>query len=276
MPRPIILTEEIKQKARDDFAAMLDNVKISDGKLSYNKSFTYENSDAVVWLTPEAYKKILALVTGFSDEVGWHGTVSRSDDNEFTIEDIFVYPQTVTGSTVNTDQKAYSQWLYELDDDTFNKIRMQGHSHVNMSVSPSGVDDKHRQQILGQLEADMFYIFMIWNKSLAVHTLIYDMAKNVLYEDKDVDVRLAGADGMDEFLADAKEKVQKPGYKKTKGGTKNQKNEQLGLLGDDFEDFDELEFYRQFGMYDRYELRGWSDASHPARPSNQGGSAWGL
>ena len=259
MPRPIILTEEIKRKAREDFAAMLDSLKMPDGKLSYSKSFEYKDLGAVVWLTPEAYTKILALVTEFSDEVAWHGTVSRSGDSEFTIEDIFVYPQEVTGSTVNTDQKTYTGWLYDLDDDTFNKIRMQGHSHVNMGVSPSGVDDKHRKQILDQLEPDMFYIFMIWNKSLTVHTLIYDMEKNVLYEDKDVDVKLTAGEGMDAFLADAKAKVQKPAYKKNKNGDKNQKGEQLGLLSDDF---DELEFYRQHGLYDPYEL--------------QGGRAWGL
>jgi len=229
MPRPIVLTAEIKQKSKDDFAAMLDSVKMSDGKFNYSKSFEYQDCNAVVWLTPEAYKKIAALVTSFSDEVGWHGTVSRSGDNEFTIEDVFVYPQEVTSSTVITDQFAYTEWLYELEDDTFNKIRMQGHSHVNMGVSPSGVDDKHRQKILEQLEPDMFYIFMIWNKSLTVHTLIYDMERNVLYEDKDVEVMLIGGDGMEEFLADTKEKVQKHVYKKSKTDTKNQRDEQLEL-----------------------------------------------
>jgi len=253
MSRPIVLTEEIKQKARDDFAAMLDSVKMSDGKFSYSKSFQYEDCNAVVWLTPEAYKKIVALVTGFSDEVGWHGTVSRSGENEFTIEDVFVYPQEVTSSTVVTDQFAYTEWLYELEDDTFNKIRMQGHSHVNMGVSPSGVDDKHRQKILNQLEPDMFYIFMIWNKSLNVHTLIYDMEKNILYENKDVDVMMISDEGMDAFLADAKEKVQKPVTKKSQSGSKKQKESRLALLGltDSFEEHDSCSMC---GMCAAYEL----------------------
>jgi hypothetical protein len=214
-----------------------------------------------VWLTQEAYRKIVALVTGFSDEVGWHGTVSRVGDincageNEFIIEDIFVYPQEVTDSTVNTDQMAYTDWLYKLDDKTFNKIRMQGHSHCNMGVSPSGVDNKHRQKILDQLEKDMFYIFMIWNKSLSVHTLIYDMAQNILYEDEDVDVKLIGDDDMDEFLADAKAKVQKPGYKKSKTGAKKQSGLQLEI--DD--DFEEHENYRQQRLYGSYGLYGSYD-----------------
>jgi len=250
------MTEEMKQQAQADFAATLNGVKMSDGKFSYNKSFKYENASATIWLTLIAYKKIVALVTEFPDEVGWHGAVSRSADNEFTIEDIFVYPQEVTGSTVNTDQKAYTNWLYELDDGTFNSIRMQGHSHVNMGVSPSGVDDKHRQQILDQLESDMFYIFMVWNKSLAIHTLVYDMERNVLYEDNDVEVSLLGSEGMDAFLTDAKEKVQKLSAKKYRGKHKARRPsiEQIELDA-------ELDGYPPYGMYGYY---------------NFGGSAWGL
>jgi len=250
------MTEEMKQQARDDFAATLEGVKMSDGKFNYSKSFKYENAGAVVWLTQEAYRKIATLVTEFPDEVGWHGTVSRSSDNEFTIEDIFVYPQEVTGSTVNTDQKAYTNWLYELEDDIFNSIRMQGHSHVNMGVSPSGVDDKHRQQILDQLEPDMYYIFMVWNKSLSVHTVIYDMARNVLYEDNDVEICLHGGEGMEEFLADAKEKVQKPVTKKHKSNTKARRPsiEQIELDA-------EFDDYSPFGRYGNYTF---------------GGNAWGL
>jgi hypothetical protein len=157
----------------------------------------------------EAYNKTIALVSEFSDEVAWHGTVTRSAENEFIIEDIFVYPQEVTGSTVNTDRKEYSKWLYGLGDDIFSKIRMQGHSHVNMGVTPSGVDDSHRRQILEQLERDMFYIFMVWNKSLSIHTLVYDMENNILYENKDVDVRLLSDENIVDFIADAKKKVRK-------------------------------------------------------------------
>jgi hypothetical protein len=168
MPRPIILTEDMKQTVRDEFEKTLTNAKMSDGKFNYSKSFKYENKKARVMLSHTAYTKILALVTDFTDEVGWHGSVIRNND-DFIIEDIFVYPQEVTGATVNTDQELYTDWLYELDDEVFDKLRMHGHSHCNMSVSPSGVDSHHREQIIEQLDGDMFYIFMIWNKSLSVH-----------------------------------------------------------------------------------------------------------
>ena len=248
MPRPIIMTKEMKQKALSDFSAMLKGMKMTDGKLCYSTSFKYEDERATVWLAPEAYRKIVALLTEFSDEVGWHGTVSRFGDNEFVIDDIFVYPQEVTGSTVNTDQDAYTKWLYEFDDDDFNNLRMHGHSHVNMGVSPSGVDDKHRQQILDQLEPDMFYIFMIWNKSLTMHTLIYDMARNILYEDKDVDVKLLSGEDLADFLAYAKTKVQKRGYKTFKSGSKKSKGK-ANVTDADYAGYDHDSIYEMYGVY---------------------------
>jgi len=209
MSKPIRVTDKMKKGARAEFAALLTDLKMSDGEICYRKAFEYKDATAILWLMPLAYNKTVALIHAFSDEVAWHGLAARQAKNEFVIEDICVYPQEVTGSTVNTDQEGYTEWLYEFDDDTFAKIRMQGHSHVNMGVSPSTVDDRHRQQLLDQLDDDMFYIFMVWNKALKMHTLIYDMANNVLYEDGDVDVKIIGDDSLDAFLADAKEKVQK-------------------------------------------------------------------
>ena len=125
---------------------------------------------------------------------------------------------------------------------------MQGHSHCNMGVSPSGVDDRHRQKIIDQLEPDMFYLFMIWNKSLSVHTLIYDMARNVLCEDKDVDVKLLGDEDMDEFLDDAKEKVQKHVYKKSEAVHVR--------VGERDVDIDRFEHHSLYGIYGTYDLGG--------------------
>lgn len=257
MARPIIMTEKMKQTAQEDFAAMLNDMKMSDGKLSYNKSFKCKDSRAIVWITEMAYQKILTLITAFSDEVGWHGTVSRLGECEFIIEDIFVYPQEVTGSTVNTNQAEYSAWLYSLDEDIFSNIRMQGHSHVNMGTTPSGVDNNHRQQILDQLESDMFYIFMIWNKRLEIHTLIYDMVQNIMYENKDIDVQLMCSEDVETFLTDAREKVQKKlNHKKNENQSpKNQAafDAELAAFG--------CCHYFEDDFYDPYDL---------------GGSAWRL
>lgn len=247
MSKPIRITNSLKKEAQAEFAALLEGLKMSDGEISYSKAYTYKDAAAILWLTPVAYSKTVALVTAFSDEVAWHGTVTRKAANEFIVEDIVVYPQEVTGATVNTDQERYSTWLYAFDDDSFNKMRMQGHSHVNMGVSPSGVDSGHREKILDQLDDNMFYIFMIWNKSLKTHTLIYDMENNILYDDKDVTVKIIGDDSMDAFLADAEKIVQKkkpPVYK-----VKPQKNKGAAQEPDD----PLLDYFYRRGLYDPYD-----------------------
>lgn len=229
---PITLTKAMKKKALAEFTEMLKDAEVLDGCIEYSKSFEYDDSSVTIWYTQEAYRKIVALITEFDSEVGWHGTVSRINDDEFLIEDIFVYPQSVTGCTVNTDQMEYTNWLHGLDDDTFNKTRMHGHSHCNMGVSPSGVDDKHRQQLVDQLNGDMFYIFTIWNKSLNTHTLLYDMKRNRLYDNDEIFIKVREDEGMDDFMLDAQTKVRKSSYNSNKSVKKTSHIAQLALETD--------------------------------------------
>ena len=96
----------------------------------------------------------------------------------------------------------------KLDDDFFNAMRMQGHSHVSMPTSPSSVDTNHQQQILAQLKGDDYYVFMIYNKRLDHTIKIYDYANNVMYEDKDVVVSIADDDfDSASFIAESDAKV---------------------------------------------------------------------
>ena len=208
MAKPIKLTKTLIQQMLEEFSEKLLNAKLSDGSISYSKSFTYQDdkdSKVNVIFEPDAYMKMLTLINTFSDEVAWHGVVEREDDKTFVIKDILVYPQEVTGSTVTTDQERYQKWLMYLEDDVFNNLRMQGHSHVNMGVTPSGVDTNFYDSILTQLPEDAYYIFMIYNKKMDYTVKVYDMRTNTLYENKDVEISVRGSFG--DFIKDAKEKV---------------------------------------------------------------------
>ncbi len=211
MSKVIKLTTEQIQECRKDFDMALCTMKLADGKISFNKTITCPNEKATLYFDPIAWRKMQTLIKEFDKEVAWHGVAYRGEDetkNEYYINDILVYPQKVTGATVNTDQEKYEMWLMQHEDEVFNNIRMQGHSHVNMSVSPSGVDETHQSKILDQLEDDMFYIFLIWNKSGAKFIKIYDLKKNILFETSDTTVEiLDDGSGVDEFLADAKKMV---------------------------------------------------------------------
>ena len=211
MAKIINIGPEWLEEIRRDFEESLKNVKLSDGKFEFRKTFGTVQRKARLNFTYTAWQKMQALISEFDKEVAWHGVAYRSEDpekDEYTITDILVYPQEVTGATVTTDQIKYQTWLMDHEDDIFNNIRMQGHSHVNMAVSPSGVDTSLYDRILNQLDDTMFYIFLIWNKRNEKTVKIYDLAKNILFETGDVDVFILGEGfDMEAFLKDAKDKV---------------------------------------------------------------------
>lgn len=194
MAKPIVLTNDLIEQMKSEFEAKLRSAKLADGKLTYTKTFSYKNdqSKVRVMFTPLAYLKMILILQHCSDEVAWHGFVERQSEDLFMITDIEVYPQTVTGATVNTDQEEYQRWLMDLDDDRANTMHMQGHSHVRFSCTPSSTDLHHQEQIIAQLSGQGFYIFMIWNKGLDHNIKVYDLASNTLFEDEDVEVGVLG------------------------------------------------------------------------------------
>jgi len=193
-------------KAREQ----LQSQKSLDGKIKVEVKLPALAKRARIQFTPVAYAKMLALIQGFATEVAWHGIASKVCEGLFRISDILVYPQAVTGATVRTDERIYSQWLMNLPDETFNNLRSQSHSHVNMKPLPSAQDLTDQGIILDQMGSGCtFYIFMIWNKKLERFIRIYDLEANLLYETEDVDVSLSEeGEDLEAFLDGAKELVE--------------------------------------------------------------------
>lgn len=216
MPRPIKMSEEIIQQMVSEFEQAVRDLKTVDGKVSYTRAVTYKSAGAkvVIEFSSIAFLKMTALIREFSSEVAWHGTVKRLSPTRFFVENILVYPQKVTGSTVNTDQEAYAKWMQELDDETFNSLRFQGHSHVNMGVSPSSTDIENQGRIVSQFgSADHFFIFMIWNKSMDFSARVFDMSANSIYDTDEVEVEVAGHPfKLTGFIKDAKDAVKSSYY----------------------------------------------------------------
>lgn len=219
MSKIIRMTQEYIDECCEEFRKSLTDTKLSDGKISYSKTLNSGKDRATLFFTANAWAKMITLLNEFNKEVAWHGVASRFGDtaNEYLISDILVYPQEVTGASVDMDPDLYDDWFRENgDDDRFYNIRMQGHSHVNMAPTPSSVDLQHQEDILSQVRNDGFYIFMIYNKSYKHNIKIYDLRENVLFEDGDIDVKMYDAScSLDEFIKDAKEKVREKKYSYT-------------------------------------------------------------
>ncbi len=219
MAKAIKISKELLEGIRKEFEEALGKAKLSNGKFTFTRDIgKIEGKRATLYYKENAWLKQQALVDNFDKEVAWHGIAKRDEEEEnaYIIEDILVYPQTVTGATVNTDQDEYQTWLYSQSDEVFNHIRMQGHSHVNMGVTPSSVDEELYNALLAQLTGDMFYIFLIFNKRGDRTIKIYDMKENIFFENSDVDLMII-EDGpkIESFVEQAKTLVKARTYQST-------------------------------------------------------------
>lgn len=208
MSRPYKMTDAHREELVRDFRESMMKNPITGGTLTYTK--TLSCGRATILFTPVAYLKQAALVRETESEIGWHGIVHRSetDPRVFIVEDIVVYPQKVTGTSINPDQGEYNTWQDSFDDDTFNAMRFHGHSHVNMGVFSSSVDDGYQEDLIKQLAPDMFQIFMILNKSGKHWQRIVDLQQNVVFDTSDIDIGLTECSfDYVAFLADAKSKL---------------------------------------------------------------------
>lgn len=189
MSRPIKLTNEEIDKYVEEFRSMLASNELNDD-IRFSKNINVSKPAEIIF-TPIAYLKIKLLVQDFQKEVQWHGTVERINENTFKVNDIILFPHEITGTSVTSSQAEYEQWLDGLADDTFNKMRFHGHSHVNMCCNPSGVDMGYRLNLINTMsptQLNPFYIFMIFNKKNEFTGEIYDIENNVLYKNSDIKI----------------------------------------------------------------------------------------
>lgn len=207
----------------------LQNDQADGVTLNFKLKEVKDDRKATITLSAQAYMKIFALVHTYSTEVEWHGVVERTAADAFHIKDVLIFPHKVTSATVISDQTEYEKWLDTLDDNTFNALRFHGHSHVNMGVTPSGVDMTYRYNILNNFgtpseTSDLFYIFLIFNKRGDISGEIYDLQNNALYSKSttadEIKIVIEDCDWLTDFLDEAKKVVTESyGYSSYGGGS---------------------------------------------------------
>lgn len=207
MSRPIIMTESIKEEfmnALNEFSGK----RMKDGVFTFSKSIV-DDKKAIVTFSERAWVQQMILVNDQDKEVAWHGVCHRVSENEFYVEELLVYPQSVSAAQVEMDEEEYSKWIIDnIEDERFERIRFQAHSHVNMATMPSGTDLDHQQKILDQLGNNQYYIFMITNKRGEMWTRIYDLEYNRLYNKEEIDVYIDYENGgVLEWLDESKKMV---------------------------------------------------------------------
>lgn len=152
-----------------------------------------------VYVMADTMAKMEALVKESSVEISWHGLVKRNkEENCYLVYDIVVFPQINSAAATQTDQEEYAEWLVSIlndeDESKFDDMRMHGHSHVNMGVFSSTIDDGYQTELLTNIQDGDYYIFMILNKKRDLCCLVYDYEQQILFENADVTVKTVGND----------------------------------------------------------------------------------
>lgn len=211
MSRKIKLTEQDIDQMLIEFKQNLLGVRFDSDKVTYTANTQLKEVEkAKLYFTPEAYCKMTTLIKGCEKEIAWHGIVDRNEEGAYIISDIMMYPQEITGATVTSNDEKYPMWLMQQPDEIFNRIRFQGHSHVNFGATPSGVDTTLYANMLQTLEDNDFYIFFIMNKRSEYWVQIYNLAENIVYDKNDVDMAILFADGsttMEWFGAQSRDNI---------------------------------------------------------------------
>jgi len=171
---------------------------------------------AKVRISPSAWIKMQALVIGHDKEVGWFGTVEKIAVGEYRIKDILIYPQLVSSAyvedTIDESLDEMIEWKDSLSDEEYNSRRFHGHSHVNMSVSPSSTDTESWKRFATSNAAandKRFTIAMIMNKKMEMTWWIMDAEDSIEYKNSDIVIVIEVEEGLSnsEYYEESKKLV---------------------------------------------------------------------
>ena len=157
----------------------------------------------------DTYSRIQKIVELSPEEVSWFSYVENAGDNIFKIKDAYIIPQKVTGSETEMTTEGLSEFMTKTIKEKgmqyYKNIRCWGHSHVNMSVSPSGQDVKQ----ISEFNNGEFYIMLIFNKKGDIYSEIRDFKNGLRYKGIPIMLDANVNQNVDDIKQELDEKVKK-------------------------------------------------------------------
>lgn len=178
-----------------------------------------ESKKPIIIFTSKAYAELVSMhKTNYSKslEFMYIGEVLKNENN-YIIKHFNIIPQCKnSGAYCETDDDKYAIWLqqtYDIKDR--DKIRLHGHSHVNMATSPSGTDDSNVLNMMSFV--DDYFIQLISNNKLVTTINLYDKQSMLIYKNLELLILLENGvliDNKGKIIAGLKESVNdyKPKY----------------------------------------------------------------
>lgn len=148
----------------------------------------------------QAYHNMIKLYSAKITEVkefmfiGVVEKITANDAKIYTIKDIKLIPQeSNSGAYCETDDDRYPAWLHEtfptIEDKK--KVRLNGHSHVNMAVNPSGVDNANIEKMMQYV--DDYFIQLIINRRHEIKINLWDKESGLVYNNCSYFVKIDNA-----------------------------------------------------------------------------------
>lgn len=193
------LTSKLKEHIIAETTKTLDKMQyLTDITFNAKEYLNKTIKKPTIVISADLIYKMLTLVDESPTEISWHGFVHRNAEKQiYHIYDITLFPQINSACATNTDQTKYTEWLQKYITDpnsNFEDLRMHGHSHVNMDVFSSNVDDTYQQDLLKNCPENDYYIFFIMNKKHENCILLYDFTQQILFETDDITIEIISSD----------------------------------------------------------------------------------
>lgn len=247
------INKEEKELMAKEILKQLESCnRLSDFKLDLKevKNVMKPEHKPIIQMSAEVYTKMYTLVHESPIEISWHGLVNRDKENDiYTIYDILMFPQINGPTTTATEDEEFAEWMTELIMDPefpINDLRMHGHSHVNMQVFSSGVDDAYQKELIAKVENDDYYLFLVLNKKQEMCVLLYDFNRQILFHTEDVEVRVV-SENCDNILEWARENIKEYCKKEVapvyKYGGRGKKGKPQQVVLDELDDYEGNYYY---------------------------------
>jgi len=156
-----------------------------------------------VEVTLSAYADMQAIVAACEIEVGWLAGCEKVGSIYRVTGPVMVPEQDCHGATTEISPEGLVKCYEGMSVDAANRIRCWGHSHVQMSVSPSVQDEETLEQLAGQ--AGDFFLSIIVNKAGEVYAGVIDWT--VGWQFSDVPVRILWPETETDWAAEVAAKV---------------------------------------------------------------------
>ena len=135
-----------------------------------------------IYINYTALAKMKQYVDNCSKEIGWLGKSIKNEDGSYTIEDVYLIQQEVTGVTTELDENAMMEFFQQIRSEKgieeVQKIRVWGHSHVDMAVFASSQDNETFEEYYRDCN---YFIRIIANKKSKMKIDLADKEAGLIY-----------------------------------------------------------------------------------------------